>query len=49
MANLLMLTVGLLGGSLGALGLYMGYKLSRLRRHKGSEEIQTVFRKTNLN
>jgi hypothetical protein len=36
------------GGLLGFLGLYLGYKLRRLRPHKKSEEIQTVFTRSNL-
>lgn len=31
------------GGSLGALGLYLGYRLSRLRPHRKREELQTLF------
>jgi hypothetical protein len=37
------LAIVLGGGSLGAFGLYLGYKLSRYRPHRESEEIQTLF------
>ncbi len=36
------------GGLLGVLGLYLGLKLRRLRPHRKSEEIQTVFTRNNL-
>ena len=36
------------GSSPAALGLYMGYKLSRYRRHRKSEELQTLFTRSNL-
>jgi len=36
------------GGSLGALGLYLGYKLQRYRPHRKSEEIQTIFTRNKL-
>jgi hypothetical protein len=45
---LVILAVALVGGSLSALGLYMGRRLSRLRSHRKSEEIQALFSKTNL-
>ena len=38
-----------LGGlALGGFGLYMGYKLSRLRPHRKSQEIQTLFSRNKL-
>jgi hypothetical protein len=43
-----MLVVVLGGGSLGALGLYLGFKLSRFRPHRKSAEIQTVFTRSDL-
>jgi hypothetical protein len=45
---LVILAVALGGGSLGALGLYMGRRLSRHRSHRKSEEIQALFSKANL-
>jgi hypothetical protein len=36
------------GGSLGAFGLYLGYKLHRYRPHRKSEELQTLFTKNKL-
>jgi hypothetical protein len=42
------LAVALGGGSLGAFGLYVGFKLSRYRPHRKSEEIQTVFSRNKL-
>ncbi len=36
------------GGALGVLGLSLGSKLSRLRRHRKSEEFQTLFTRNRL-
>jgi hypothetical protein len=42
------LAVLLGGGLLGALGLYIGLRLARYRRHRSDEEIQTMLSRNRL-
>jgi hypothetical protein len=42
------LAAAICAGGLGILGLFVGLKLSRFRRHRKNDEIQTVFTKNRL-